>query len=439
MVEHTARPHPVTPRTSPIRRVGVLGAGIMGAGIAAQVADAGLPVLLLDVVPEGAADRDVLALDAVDRILRAPTPATTCERITPANLEDHLPLLAACDWIVEAVTERIDVKQGLYQAVDAVRKEGSVVSSNTSSFTLARLAAGLPARFTQDFLLTHFFNPPRHMRLLELVAGPDTRPEATDAIHRFCEKRLGKVVVRGRDTPGGIANRIGTFWLEVGVRRARDLGLTVEEADAVAGHSSMGFPRIGLFGLLDLLTALNDPGAPVLPMGGPQDSRRLLEEMLRAGRPARGFYRLGRGSRTREAIDFATGAYRPVAAPRLASLEAADRAGLRALVGHDDRGGRFAWGLLSQTLAYAASLVPAVAENARSVDLSLHHGFGWAYGPFELLDRLGPAWFRARCEAEGLHIPPLLREVGEGAFHRPTVPRNDRRGSLGAAPPIVRR
>ncbi|HSM14393.1 MAG TPA: 3-hydroxyacyl-CoA dehydrogenase family protein, partial [Thermoanaerobaculia bacterium] len=361
-------------RAHGIAKVGVLGAGVMGAGIAAHVATAGLSVVLLDIVPEGAGDRNALAAGAVEKLRKArPAPLMAernARRITPGNLEDHLELLADCDWIVEAVVERLDVKQAVYRRVDAVRKPGSIVSSNTSTIPLAKLTEGLPEGFQRDFLITHFFNPPRYMRLLELVAGERTRPEAVEAVverldvkqevyrridavrkpgsivssntstiplaklteglpegfqrdflithffnpprymrllelvagegtrpdaiatlREFCDFGLGKSVVACKDTPGFIANRIGTFWIEAATNAALDLGLTVEEADAVAGRP-IGFPKTGVFGLMDLVGIDLGPhiAASLLATLPPDDPYRdlhrdlpLVERMIGAG------------------------------------------------------------------------------------------------------------------------------------------------------------
>ncbi|MEO7795262.1 MAG: 3-hydroxyacyl-CoA dehydrogenase family protein, partial [Thermoanaerobaculia bacterium] len=229
-----------------IQKVGVLGSGVMGAGIAAHVANAGIPVVLLDIAQEGAAGRSGLALAAIERLKKnKPAALMSAQRaklITPGNLEDDLARLADCDWIVEAVVERVDIKQQVYRAVDGVRKAGSIVSSNTSTIPFAKLTEGLPEAFARDFLITHFFNPPRYMRLLELVAGPQTRPEAFAAVREFCDLRLGKSVVVCKDTPAFIANRIGTFWIESAIREAFAGGLTVEEVDALAGKA-FGFPK----------------------------------------------------------------------------------------------------------------------------------------------------------------------------------------------------
>jgi 3-hydroxyacyl-CoA dehydrogenase len=423
-----------------IQKVGVLGAGVMGAGIAAHVANAGIPVVLLDVVPDGATDRNVLATGAIEKLKQAKPAPLMAERngrlIAAGNIEDDLARLADCDWIIEAVVERLDVKQQVYRAVEEVRKPGSIVSSNTSTIPLSLLVQGLPESFARDFLVTHFFNPPRYMRLLELVAGERTDPEVVELVRRFCDVRLGKSVVRCKDTPAFIANRIGTLWIEVAVREAIDGGLTVEEADAVAGKP-IGFPKTGIFGLLDLVGIDLGPhiAGSLLSTLPADDAYRavhreepLLARMIASGLTGRkgkgGFYRVekGGGKKAMQAIDLATGEYRPTQKAQLASLDAAKAArgaaGLRALVEHGDRGGRFAWRMLSQTLRYAASLVPAIADDVASVDEAMRAGYGWERGPFEILDQLGAAWFASRLAAEGREVPPLLRTVGDGTFYR---------------------
>jgi len=441
---------------SPIRKVGVLGAGVMGAGIAAHVANAGVPVVLLDIVPEGASDRDVLAKGAVAKLLKAKPAAFFSARraklVTPGNLEDHLDRLADCDWIIEAVLERVDVKQKVYRAIDGVRKPGSIVSSNTSTMPLVKLLAGLPASFAADFLITHFFNPPRYMRLLEVVVGEATRPEAVAAVRAFADVQLGKSVVDCKDTPGFIANRIGTYWIEAATRAAIDLGLTVEEADAVAGRP-FGFPKTGVFGLMDLVGIDLGPHVAAsmlasLPADDPyremHQESPLIEKMIATGYTGRkgkgGFYRLDKanGKKVKQAIDLGTGDYRPSVKAALASLEASKKGGPRALLEHADKGGRFAWRMLSQTLVYALGRLPAIADEIASVDEAMRTGFGWGMGPFELLDKIGPAWFASRLAADGVAVPPLLATAGERTFYRVEGGRLEQLGLDGAYRPVKR-
>ena len=231
-----------------IRRAAVIGAGTMGSGIAAHLANAGIPVLLLDVVPSDASDRNALAAGALNRMrTQQPAPFMSAEAmalVTPGNVEDDLEAVHEVDWIIEAVFEDPAVKAPLYRKLDAVRRAGCIISSNTSTIPLRDLIAGQSDAFCADFAITHFFNPPRQMRLLELVSGPQTRPEVTAALHTFGDERLGKGVVVCNDTPGFIANRIGTYFMYRAMHEALEHGLSVEEADAVCGKP-MGLPKTG--------------------------------------------------------------------------------------------------------------------------------------------------------------------------------------------------
>ncbi len=420
-----------------IRKAAVLGAGVMGSGIAAHFANAGVPVVLLDIVPKGAANRNAVAEGAIQRLL-ATEPAALMRKadaalITPGNIEDHLNLVADADWIVEAVLEDVGVKQALYRKLDTHRRAGAAVSSNTSTIPLARLIEGMPEKFARDFLITHFFNPPRYMRLLEIVGGAKTDPTTLAKVSAFADERLGKSVVTCKDTPGFIANRIGVFWMQAAVGAAIDLGLTVEEADAVMSRP-VGVPKTGIFGLLDLAGLDLQPHVDKSLAGalGPDDPyqrvRREFPLMLKmiadgyTGRKGKGgFYRLTKGAdgaRTFEAMDLKTGQYRPKEEPRLESVEAA-RAGLRALVTHDDKGGRYAWRVLAETLSYAASLVPEIADDILAVDEAMRTGFAWKRGPFEMIDKMGAAWLAEALAAEKKPVPPLLAAAAKaGAFYR---------------------
>ena len=418
-----------------IRKVGVIGAGVMGAGIAAHMANAGLPVVLLDVVPDGANARNVLSDTAVARLLKTnPAPfmhKRNARRIVTGNIEDDLDQLGECDWIIEAIIENLDAKRDLYARIENERKTGSMVSSNTSTILLEKLTEDLPERFCKDFAITHFFNPPRYMRLLEVVVGPQTRPDVLQSLRIFGDQTLGKSVVTCKDTPGFIANRIGILWMESAVRFAFEDGLTVEEADAVIGRP-MGIPKTGVFGLMDLVGIDLQPhvAASMLATLPERDLYRdihqpspFIDHMIETGFTGRkgkgGFYRLNTesGKRVKESIDLETGEYHPSTPSQLESV-AAGRQGLRALVNHPDKGGRYAWRVLSHTLSYAASLVPEIADTIQDVDEAMRAGYAWKWGPFELLDQLGPAWFSNRLQQDGMPVPELVTAVGEGNFYR---------------------
>jgi 3-hydroxyacyl-CoA dehydrogenase len=419
-----------------IEKAAVIGAGVMGAGIAAQIANAGVPVLLLDIVPKDNPDRSAIAKGAIDKLLKAdPAPLMSkaaAKLITPGNIEDDLDRLKDVDWIVEAILERLDLKQDLYRRIEPHRKPGSVVSSNTSTIPLQTLIKDEPESLQRDFCITHFFNPPRYMRLLEIVGGPKTRPEAVAAVREFGDRRLGKAIIAAKDTPGFVANRIGVFWMQAAVNEALDHGLTVEEADAIMGRP-IGAPKTGIFGLLDLVGLDLQPHVDksmreaLKPDDAYHAVRRdfpLMERMIADGYTGRkgkgGFYRLQRNGaeKVKESIDLKTGEYHVSERARLDSADAA-KAGLKALVTFKDKGGEYAWAVLSKLLRYAASLVPEIADDIVNVDLAMKTGFNWKRGPFEMIDQLGAGWLADWLSREQQSVPPLLRLAAEkGGFYK---------------------
>lgn len=428
-----------------INKVAVIGSGVMGSGIAAQIANAGHQVVLLDIVPPDLAkfggDRSAFAKGAIEKMLKTdPAPfmsARNAKLITAGNIEDDLALLSDCDWIIEVVLEDLKVKHETYKKIDAHRKKGSIVSSNTSTIPLHNLIEGQSAEFASDFLITHFFNPPRYMRLLELVTGEKTRADAIEDVRAFCDVKLGKGVVECNDTPGFIANRLGVFWLTAGINEAINLGVTVEQADAVMSKP-VGIPKTGVFGLVDLV------GVDLMPHLShsllstlPQDDRYraifkdfgFIHGMIKAGYTGRkgkgGFYRINpENPKAKEkqalsitADSFDEAQYKKADKPELASVNAA-KGGLRAVVESDDIGGKYAWKVLAQTLHYAASLVPEIAGNIADVDEAMRLGYNWKSGPFEMIDALGAQWFAEKLAAEGLDVPDLLKKVGSGTFYK---------------------
>jgi 3-hydroxyacyl-CoA dehydrogenase len=433
----------------PIQKATVIGAGVMGAGIAAQFANAGIPVLLLDIVPPGATRRNALAEGAIAKMLKTePAPFMSqraAKLVTPGNIEDHLAQVQDSDWIIEAVVERLDIKRELYRRLDEVRRPGTAVSSNTSTIPLAELTSGSSEAFKRDFLITHFFNPPRYMRLLEIVASSATDPALVDAVSSFADRTLGKSIVRCKDSPGFIANRLGVYWLQVGVIEAIDLGLTVEEADAVIGRP-MGIPKTGVFGLidlvgLDLMPHINASLAKLLPKADAFHAANrdlpLIRNMISEGNIGRkgkgGFYRINRasGAKTKEAIDLGTGAYRPErrADPPELARAAKD---LRGLLDGTGKIGRYAWRVLGRTLSYAAALIPEAALDINAIDEAMRLGYNWQWGPFELIDRIGAAWLADKLAADGLPVPALLRAARDKTFYRIEQGRRQYLGTDGA-------
>lgn len=429
-----------------INKVAVIGAGVMGAGIAAHIANAGIDVVLLDIAADDSANRSAIAENAVKRLLKTdPAPLMhkrNAKLISTGNIDDDMEMIADCDWIVEAIIERLDLKQSLYQKIESARKKGSIVSSNTSTIPLRQLTDGLPKRFQTDFLIAHFFNPPRYLRLLEVVGGQHTRANAIDSVTAFADVKLGKTVITCKDTPGFIANRIGIYWLQCAVLRAINTGIPIEEADAALGRP-VGIPKTGVFGLLDMV------GLDLMPhvLGGmaetlPGDDPfhevyrepELIKKMINDGYTGRkgkgGFYRLKPDTpgRVKEAIDLTTGDYHTAQKPKLKSVMAAKKRGLRALLEHDDRAGQYAWWVLARVLSYAVRLIPEVADDIVGVDAAMRLGYNWKFGPFELIDQLGTNWFMEQLQKYDLPVPELLKIAGGRTFYQT---KNERLQYLG--------
>lgn len=422
-----------------IKTIAVIGSGVMGSGIAAQIANAGLDVLLYDIVPDGADDRSIIARTAIAKLLKTdPAPLMhkrNAKRITPLNLDDDLQRLGECDVIIEVVLERLDIKHATYEKIIAHKRPDAIVTSNTSSIPLAELVAPFDRAFQEKFVITHFFNPPRYLRLLELVVGANSGESTIATMRDFCDQKLGKNVVVAKDTPGFIANRIGTFWLTKAVNTALDQNVPIEVADAVMSKPA-GIPKTGVFGLLDLI------GLDLMPHLSASLLERLPKDdgyareyrdvpfitaMIEDGYTGRkgkgGFYRLNpdapKGVREKQAIDlsdktFAADQYRKADKPRLASV-AAGKKGLRAVIDTDDQGGAYAREVLVATLGYAASLIPEIADTIVEADTAMRFGFNWKKGPFEMIDAIGPAWLAAQL---GDGAPAFLTAVGDGTFYK---------------------
>ena len=414
-----------------IRKVAVLGAGVMGAGIAAHLANAGVESLLYDIVPKEG-DRNALARKGIETA-RAARPAAffvpdLARLVTPLTFEDHADRLKEADWIVEVVVERMDVKQKVYAWVAEHRREGSIVSSNTSGLSLREMAAAMPDEMRRRFLVTHFFNPVRYMRLLEIVGHDDLDRDALATIVDFAERRLGKGVVFAKDTPNFIANRIGTYGL-ASVFRHMD-GMTVEQVDAVFGPP-MGRPKSAVFRTIDLV------GLDVLAHtfdtvheGCPQDEERdafvvpaTVKTLIAAGRlgekSGEGFYKKVKTADGKSDIlvyDFATGAYRAKEKVRYASIGKArgidePAKAMKVLVSGDDDASKLAWAVTADTLLYCARRIPEIADDVLNVDRAMRWGFAWELGPFESWDALGVPESVARMEAEGRTVPRWVKTM----------------------------
>ncbi len=413
-----------------IKKVAVIGAGTMGAGIAGQVANAGIDVWLLDL--PGKDDPNALAERGLERLRDPNQPGLISKDVEQyihlGNTRDDFDQLADCDWVAEAVVERLDIKKDLYRRLDEVCHERAIVTSNTSTIPIRLLVEDMPESFRRRFAITHFFNPVRFMRLLELVRGEDTDPAVIDLLADFCEQQLGKGVVPCLDTPGFLGNRVGVFAIQCALHSAFDLGLTPLEADAIFGRP-MGIPKTGVFGLydligIDLMSDVVQSLVDILPDGDAfhreAEKIPLMTQMIENGqtgnKQGQGFYRDGESGR--EVLNFETMQYE--AAPRL-MLPLADKAeqqGVSHLLEDDGRYGRFAWRVLSRTLSYAASLIPEVGEDPVGIDDAMKLGYNWIQGPFELLDEIGVDRFVARLESDGIEVPAFLAEAAGSAFYR---------------------
>ena len=424
-----------------IRRVAVLGAGTMGSRIAAHFANAGIPSLLLDIVVPGAADRNAAAKKGLDAAWKGRPGGFFTDAlpalITPGNFEDDLGKIADCDWIIEAVTEKLDVKRELWTRVAAVRRPGSIVSTNTSGIPLALIADGFSEEFRGQFLGTHFFNPPRYLHLCEVIPGPATDPSLLSGVSEFIDRRLGKGVVLCKDTPNFIGNRIGSMWGSTTFKYAMEDDFTVEEVDALTG-SLIGLPNSASFRLIDIV------GVDVwYHVGGnlygmvPDDPWRdrfqphaVMEELMKRGwlgeKTGQGFFKRVGPAKEIHALNLKTFEYAPATRPKFASVEQAKLiedlpARLRALVASTDKVGTFLWKLMRDSMLYSAERVPEISDRIVEIDRAMRWGYAHTYGPFELWDALGFTETARRMESDGLALPASITTMlsrGAKSFYR---------------------
>lgn len=425
-----------------IRRVAVLGAGTMGSRIAAHIANAGIPVVLLDMVPPGTGsgaskgEKNRFALGALESLKKSkPTAFYTVDSarlMTLGNFDDDLGLIANCDWIIEAVAEDLDVKHALYKRLLPHRRPDTILTTNTSGLPIASLADALPPQANSFFFGTHFFNPPRYMRLLEVIPLPETDREAVAAVAHFCDQRLGKSIVTSRDTPNFIANRIGTFSLANAMRLMQEQNLSIEEIDALTG-AALGWPKTGTFRLGDmvgidvLVHVAKNFEAKAASIGDERTDIKLpglittmLERKWLGDKVGQGFYKKqgkdAEGRDIRLVLDWKTLAYGPTERPKFASLEMAKNvestsARISQLMKGDpanDKAARFYRPLLTELFTYAANRVSAEgsepAANIVEIDTAMRTGFNWELGPFEMFDAVGVRTTTEKMRAEGASI-----------------------------------
>jgi len=417
-----------------VGRAAVLGAGVMGAAIAAHLANLGIPTLLLDLAPRDGDDKNALAKAGMERA-RKSKPASFSSRSAPSlvevgNFEEDLPRLAECDWIVEAVVENLEIKRSLYARVAPHVAPHAVLTSNTSGLSAAALSDALPPELRPRFLVTHFFNPPRYLKLLEVVRGPETRDDVVALFEDLGDRVLGKGVVHAKDTPNFIANRVGCFSVFHTMSVMLEKGYTVAEVDKLTGRA-VGRPKSATFRTADLvgLDTLAHVAGNLLD-GLAHDPHRALfqppgfmRDLVARGdlgeKTGRGFYAKARGADGRSEIlmvDPGTLEYVPQGKVTFPSLEMARNVDglaerIHGLVRAPDRGGAFLWETFSATVRYAAWCVPEIADDVVNVDRAMRWGFGWEQGPFELWDAMGFRWACEKMVEEGRELPPLARAL----------------------------
>ena len=425
-----------------INKVAILGAGTMGARIAAHFANAGVPSLLLDIVPpdaDGPARNKISAagLDATKKSKPAAFFEPSLARlVTVGNFDDDLKRLADVDWIIEAVVENLEIKRSLLKKVDAFRKPGTMITTNTSGLPVAKIAEGFSEDFRRSWFGTHFFNPPRYMRLLELIPTPEADRALIEAVAHFSDVQLGKGVVFAKDTPNFIANRIGTFSVLNVIRLMQEMDLSIEEADALTGQA-VGWPRSATFRTIDLV-GLDILGHVVGNMTQnvhderselqiPAFFRQMLERKWLGDKTKGGFYKKVKGSQGKEdermALDWKTLEYHPRQKPKFAALDMAKNveetgARVRMLLGLDggapqkpDKANTFLWTALSDLWTYSANRIPEISDSVVEIDRAMRMGFNWEFGPFELWDAAGVEATVARMKKEGRPIAANVEKL----------------------------
>ena len=425
-----------------INKVAILGAGTMGARIAAHCANAGVPSYLLDIVPPDAdaPARNKIAAAGLDAVKKSKPAAfmdsSLARLVTVGNFEDDLKKLADVDWIIEAVVENLDIKRTLLRKVEAIRKPGTIVTTNTSGLPVGKIAEGFSDDFRRNWFGTHFFNPPRYMRLLELIPTPDADQAAMDAISHFCDVRLGKGVVIAKDTPNFIGNRIGTFSVLNVMRLMQEMDLTIEEVDALTGQA-VGWPKSATFRTIDLV-GLDILGLVVGNMTSnvhdersdlrlPDFFTQMLQRKFLGDKTKGGFYKKMKSGAGKEdermALDWKMLEYHPRQKPKFAALDMAKNvedtgARLRMLLGMEgggaqkgDKAGQFLWSALSDLWTYSANRVPEISNSIVEIDRAMRLGFNWELGPFELWDAAGVEAAVGRMKKEGKPVAANVEKL----------------------------
>lgn len=431
-----------------INKAAVLGAGVMGATIAAHLANAGMDVLLLDIVPRKLSDdekakgltledgvvRNKFAQNGLNGLLKMkPAPfflKSYAKNIEIGNFDDDMSKLRDCDLVIEVVIENMDIKKSLFtEKVVPNLAKGAILATNTSGLSVNELAEVLPEEVRKNFLVTHFFNPPRYMRLLELVPCKYTDPDVLSSLAALLSKRLGKGIVYGKDTPNFIGNRIGVYVIFSAFKHLQDMEMTVEEADAAVG-TAIGFPKTAIFKLADLVgnDTIEHIGNNSYELLTDDEAREVykipafLNEMVKAGRcgnkTRQGFYKVEKSPEGKKIsyLDLNTGEYKSVEKPKFASILAVKMVDdvskrVQMVLAGTDKAAEFAWKLISDMLVYTVNRIPEISDDIVNVDNAMKWGYNWELGPFEILDAIGVQKFVGRLEKEGRSIPAALKNI----------------------------
>lgn len=416
-----------------IKRVAVIGAGAMGSGIAAQVANAGYEVLLLDI-------REGAAAQAIERMKKA-NPATdpfnagfmdvnNARLVVPGTVANDIEKIKHADLIIEAVFERLDVKEDTFRLIEKHARPDALITSNTSTITIDVLVEKMSPEFKARFMNTHFFNPPRFMRLLELIDGPETSKEAFAALRDFGDRVLGKKVVHCKDSPGFIANRIGVFLSAAAQFYATKQGVKIEDVDSLLAQP-FGFSKLGIFKLgdavgLDILQHVGKnlhDGLPATDEFNAIYQPDLVTKMVADGYTGKkglgGFYRLNPETKAKEVIDLSTGEYRDVERSKYFKIRLEKKFGsYEKFFESGDPAAKFAWPVLRDALTYVLNHAEGMAYDIQSIDAAMRVGYNWKYGPFQLIDKIGVEWFTNKLTEEGIAVPSLLAAANKKSFYR---------------------
>ena len=416
------------------KKITVIGSGLMGSAIAAHFTNAGCEVILLDIVNQKEKNKNFYADNSIKKLLKLkPSPLTlnsNIKLIKSGNIEDNLTEINSSDWVIEAIIEDVDIKKNLYKKIDKIMDKNLIISSNTSTIPIKLLTEGLSQKFKNNFLITHFFNPPRYLRLLEIVRSKDLNNEILNNVKKFCDFNLGKTVIETKDTAGFIGNRIGIFWIERSATEAINLNLTVEEADATI-MNIFKVPKTGVFGLIDVV------GLDLIPAvvksllnniskkdyyhsvhQSPEIFQYMISNNMIGRKGDGGFYKLVSNKKTRikHSLNLKTKKYSISNKYKIENIKLLKN-DLHSFLNLNDKISNYALNVLTETLYYVLEIAEEISLDIFSIDESMKKGFGWRNGPFEIIDKIGSEFLMKYYKSFNKKIPKLLNDIGDKKFY----------------------